>query len=107
MIPRPPRSTLFPYTTLFRSIAATAVLLDARARDAEPLPVRRAGRHLQQDVTPLQPAHLDLRAEYPLRQLDGDRADHVPALAPEEPHRLDLELDHSVTPAFSTRGPQA
>src|SRR5438270_4119385 len=24
MIPRPPRSTLFPYTTLFRSIAATS-----------------------------------------------------------------------------------
>src|SRR6058998_2135771 len=44
-------------------IAATAVLLDALARDAEPLPVRRAGRHLQQDVTPLQRAHLDLRAE--------------------------------------------
>src|SRR5687768_18401055 len=26
MIPRPPRSTLFPYTTLFRSIASYAVI---------------------------------------------------------------------------------
>src|SRR5207248_9643297 len=26
MLPRPPRSTLFPYTTLFRSIQASAVL---------------------------------------------------------------------------------
>src|SRR5206468_11033011 len=27
IIPRPPRSTLFPYTTLFRSILASSVLL--------------------------------------------------------------------------------
>src|SRR5436309_11006277 len=34
MIPRPPRSTLFPYTTLFRSTNRWAVE-DARARGAE------------------------------------------------------------------------
>src|SRR5437868_11482218 len=28
MIPRPPRSTLFPYTTLFRSIARKLMLID-------------------------------------------------------------------------------
>src|SRR5437667_1456265 len=28
MIPRPPRSTLFPYTTLFRSPAALSITLD-------------------------------------------------------------------------------
>src|SRR5438034_5148973 len=32
MIPRPPRSTLFPYTTLFRSRGATAVRGHARAK---------------------------------------------------------------------------
>src|SRR5216684_645023 len=42
MIPRPPRSTLFPYTTLFRSRAhdAQAGLADERARVAPP-----GGRH--------------------------------------------------------------
>src|SRR5437868_8025653 len=32
MIRRPPRSTLFPYTTLFRSLALTDVLRDQRAQ---------------------------------------------------------------------------
>src|SRR2546422_5372278 len=55
MIRRPPRSTLFPYTTLFRSPADAAaweslVPLRRRARDAledarEALAVARAGRH--------------------------------------------------------------
>src|SRR2546430_10194415 len=36
MIRRPPRSTLFPYTTLFRSLAQVDLLLDAvDARDDE------------------------------------------------------------------------
>src|SRR3712207_8711562 len=41
MIRRPPRSTLFPYTTLFRSTAAPA-LTRARAPSvpSEPMPVR-------------------------------------------------------------------
>src|SRR5256885_11411725 len=32
MIRRPPRSTLFPYTTLFRSLARHAVCVDRRGR---------------------------------------------------------------------------
>src|SRR2546422_2292805 len=36
MIRRPPRSTLFPYTTLFRSVLAAAVLL--RLYDIPPFP---------------------------------------------------------------------
>src|SRR3712207_8988225 len=71
MIRRPPRSTLFPYTTLFRSPAPTAspagdpgdgarrvrVLGDAREavhRDVEhPLPQRRGGhpRHRSEEHT--------------------------------------------------------
>src|SRR5436190_8306747 len=36
MIRRPPRSTLFPYTTLFRSAAEAGVPADPRAADRRP-----------------------------------------------------------------------
>src|SRR3712207_8491204 len=47
MIRRPPRSTLFPYTTLFRS--RRGVLRKARGRDGEALSrsSRGAGEHLE------------------------------------------------------------
>src|SRR6185295_20214031 len=46
MIPRPPRSTLFPYTTLFRSgRARPAAPLHARRRD------RRGGRRRSEEHT--------------------------------------------------------
>src|SRR5258707_11449326 len=47
MIRRPPRSTLFPYTTLFRSpdFAALAVLGEARLRAAAALRRGSWGRH--------------------------------------------------------------
>src|SRR5690349_22539778 len=35
MIRRPPRSTLFPYTTLFRSLAGTAIVVAIGGRKAE------------------------------------------------------------------------
>src|SRR2546425_9621401 len=38
MIRRPPRSTLFPYTTLFRSLDATRVRTAASASSARPRP---------------------------------------------------------------------
>src|SRR5438477_3497589 len=43
MIRRPPRSTLFPYTTLFRSDAAAAACGGARVR---PLPLPRERGHV-------------------------------------------------------------
>src|SRR3712207_7666811 len=44
MIRRPPRSTLFPYTTLFRSVDAGAQVLDAVGQRVAELEVgRRAG----------------------------------------------------------------
>src|SRR3712207_6851622 len=53
MIRRPPRSTLFPYTTLFRSIHARGPAALARARAAlghvarsRPAAVRRRVRHV-------------------------------------------------------------
>src|SRR3712207_7353602 len=36
MIRRPPRSTLFPYTTLFRSVTASRIQIIALVRRAEP-----------------------------------------------------------------------
>src|SRR2546429_4143071 len=46
MIRRPPRSTLFPYTTLFRSNADRAGLVGDRPRDGLPDPPRGVGREL-------------------------------------------------------------
>src|SRR2546430_13168637 len=39
MIRRPPRSTLFPYTTLFRSVQVAREPREARARHVEPHPM--------------------------------------------------------------------
>src|SRR2546425_5820120 len=54
MIRRPPRSTLFPYTTLFRSVPARVHVV------ADPHSVHQAGRMLQWRPTPEQKG---LRAE--------------------------------------------
>src|SRR3989441_11256289 len=45
MIRRPPRSTLFPYTTLFRSVRPPLILEPGRAEREEPRAVDR-GRHV-------------------------------------------------------------
>src|SRR2546422_6346788 len=44
MIRRPPRSTLFPYTTLFRSLAAVAAVAQRRAAARAARPDRRLPR---------------------------------------------------------------
>src|SRR2546430_7573869 len=44
MIRRPPRSTLFPYTTLFRSAAWVEVVAALRAGDGAGLPLIQGGR---------------------------------------------------------------
>src|SRR5690606_40298874 len=41
--PRTPRSTLFPYTTLFRSRPETIGRIDGEPRDGETDPTRRSG----------------------------------------------------------------
>src|SRR2546430_4550972 len=55
MIRRPPRSTLFPYTTLFRSDQSRTVMLEA-TRDVEPR-LARIFREIEK------PARADLRRE--------------------------------------------
>src|SRR2546426_5781620 len=73
MIRRPPRSTLFPYTTLFRSFAHSAELL-ASARDSQTQPLalgreawqrhrlrlklRGRGRSEQRGVVVVLPGHV-------------------------------------------------
>src|SRR2546426_11355187 len=73
MIRRPPRSTLFPYTTLFRSLAPTIVhartveaYLQGKRLDEEVC--QQAGRLAREDVTPID----DVRgsATYRLETLD-------------------------------------
>src|SRR5256886_14872165 len=66
MIRRPPRSTLFPYTTLFRSLPEVAV------RGVEPSPVR--AHHPQVVIgerAPVVVAAVAVRVERPLVARDG------------------------------------
>src|SRR2546427_8004629 len=84
MIRRPPRSTLFPYTTLFRSLEDERPLLDAleaqrRARDARPqgrgrddagLAVTQQGDEAAQAAVK-QDVRLDLRRELQVRGEGG------------------------------------
>src|SRR2546427_8549960 len=63
MIRRPPRSTLFPYTTLFRSAAAPTGRAPAGPRQlglgprAEPLAAREARRHRPPPAAPRSEEH--------------------------------------------------
>src|SRR2546425_2794720 len=61
MIRRPPRSTLFPYTTLFRSVAREleALLVGAQGRHLDDL--LDHGAEVEADGFDGQPAGLDLR----------------------------------------------
>src|SRR3712207_9001408 len=69
MIRRPPRSTLFPYTTLFRSAAGLVRLADSPAADNQP--ARREVGAL--DVLH-QPPHVDARVvDVGDRRVDRDR----------------------------------
>src|ERR1039457_7292748 len=53
MIRRPPRSTLFPYTTLFRSMSAMVTLAPERARTcAIPPPMYRSEEHTSELQSP-------------------------------------------------------
>src|SRR5690348_18101545 len=56
MIRRPPRSTLFPYTTLFRSRAVIAMRREVMKRHAHP---RRAAEQLRISCADLRPTATD------------------------------------------------
>src|SRR5256885_9720470 len=70
MIRRPPRSTLFPYTTLFRSGAAAAHALDAAVSvRVQRLPV---GRSDAGGRGPAAPATPDLRSSLGPRRIERE-----------------------------------
>src|SRR2546425_11853525 len=95
MIRRPPRSTLFPYTTLFRSVVGVGCQVsvclprhpapDTRHRLFQPMDARRAlkykhqaGTHVDYDVQPLLP-YMISRQGPPMAVADvnGDGLDDV------------------------------
>src|SRR3712207_7590570 len=83
MIRRPPRSTLFPYTTLFRSRAAGGVggtALQARGEGGA-VPARLRPQQLH-DGRPLRPAPAEQA-----RELEGDGQEGQDAERDEEPAR--------------------
>src|SRR2546429_7135343 len=73
MIRRPPRSTLFPYTTLFRSLAANSCVLQSFERRKRLR--KKPGLHLLRDSEFLSSAAfgLDLLGNGPPLGLDGMR----------------------------------
>src|SRR2546422_877847 len=92
---------------LYELIAAPAVSLDPLPGDAELLAVLGTGRHLEHHAFPVEGAHLDLRAQEGLRQIDRHHAHHVEPLAPEEPVGLDLNHHHDVAAPFGALALQA
>src|SRR3712207_7510590 len=65
MIRRPPRSTLFPYTTLFRSVASVELVETTSSRRRSTLSRPRAGRACQDPapVEPVETSPVPLRSE--------------------------------------------
>src|SRR5436309_14389630 len=63
MLRRPPRSTLFPYTTLFRSLLAAFGAPDPRAASFGILGLQRAEElgHLERDLLGLRPGSVERR----------------------------------------------
>src|SRR3712207_7958010 len=72
MIRRPPRSTLFPYTTLFRSLTARTEVR------------RPTGLHDARDRRPTAPARKALAVVHPERSRTGKRTAHDVADGREE-----------------------
>src|SRR5260370_26090185 len=90
MIRRPPRSTLFPYTTLFRSKRAPPRRRERRPRRAVRTPSREGARRSEEHTSELQ-SHLNLvcrlllekkkkKKTYKDRALDRSEADCAAAI---------------------------
>src|ERR1039458_3252862 len=88
MIRRPPRSTLFPYTTLFRSIAARPPFVSRWLPTPRPLTkVRRSEEHTSelQSLRHLVCRLLLEKKSHLSRNQDASRPRPVPASAPKKP----------------------
>src|SRR2546430_15775686 len=90
MIRRPPRSTLFPYTTLFRSPRAQGLLRELMADPEMLLPGERALAFL---VLSQIDDHLTLDAENRRLQSEAVRADQQRMANAN--HRLQAEMDEN------------
>src|SRR3712207_7900578 len=77
MIRRPPRSTLFPYTTLFRSVQGSAVA--GRCRSWRPIPLGPP------DAAPIPPA--DPQVPFPGDPIPGPDPDPDPTGPNDPPER--------------------
>src|SRR5256885_12843336 len=102
MIRRPPRSTLFPYTTLFRSPGPAQGHLAQDALFAQHLPehppcVRRHGHREDRKSTRLNSSHLVI--SYAVFCLKKKKIQHSPLR--QDPHHVAV----SVTPLASTQSP--
>src|SRR3989442_8823639 len=97
MIRRPPRSTLFPYTTLFRSLRVEEIgrrrdHLIARLQSCDDLDQRVSARtdtHLSRSESPLAPIH-----EHDVSRAGGERSEEHTSELQSRPHlvcRLLLE----------------
>src|SRR5436190_4532900 len=87
MIRRPPRSTLFPYTTLFRSRPRHALQCAARAPQPAPQPVARSEEHTSE----LQ-SHSDLVCRLLL-----EKKKNIQPFSPTREHTLDLHDNEGMT----------
>src|SRR3712207_6969288 len=81
MIRRPPRSTLFPYTTLFRSIRVTAI----RAARLIKMDIPELARKLVEDKSPMILRELALAMSYE----PAEKA--IPVLVRSEEHTSELQ----------------
>src|SRR2546430_4902000 len=82
MIRRPPRSTLFPYTTLFRSNAARLRDADPREPGAGRRPRPRVARHAPQPGEPPRANRAGNRRPPTELLGSGGEPGHLPAAAP-------------------------
>src|SRR2546426_5131715 len=92
MIRRPPRSTLFPYTTLFRSLGLSCPFASCRAETVEqpasrlgvPGPKRRAERRAEEDqhAAPARPLERHRQSIHP--------RDDLARLAPDRYHASEI-----------------
>src|SRR3989442_7726115 len=99
MIRRPPRSTLFPYTTLFRSPAAarspsrSAASTIPRARRASPSPPKLSMRRSEEHTSELQSRpHLVCRLLLEKKKIDRSHV-HVQALGTGRYDRISLYIE--------------
>src|SRR3712207_8582728 len=102
MIRRPPRSTLFPYTTLFRSVAdpVQALALVARHLDDREARTCRRGVHRRLHVEPLrQREPADARSEEHTSELQS-RQYLVCRLLLEKKKRIDRSVHYRDTAGY-------